>query len=111
VNDLPDLDSLTVDVEPEGDAVRVRPAGTLDLATCPALQAEIAALREAGFKRLVLDLGGLEFMDSTGLRLMLTLDAEARQDGFTFALVRGNAAVQRVFELTGTTDLLPFTDA
>ena len=50
-------------------------------------------------------------MDSTGLRAVLALDAEARRDGFTLSLVRGSAAVQRVFELTGTAGALPFVDA
>jgi hypothetical protein len=36
---------------------------------------------------------------------------ESRQDGFTIALLAGPPAVQRVFELTGTTDQLPFVDA
>ena len=57
------------------------------------------------------NLSALEFMDSTGLRLVLALDAEARRDGFTLSLVRGSAAVQRVFELTGTAGALPFVDA
>ena len=81
------------------------------MATAPALQGELAALRDAGFDRIILDLSALEFIDSTGLRLVLTLDAEARRDGFTLSLVRGSAAVQRVFELTGTAGALPFVDA
>ena len=46
-----------------------------------------------------------------GLRALLALNAQARSDGFELGLVRGNATVQRVFEVTGTTDLLPFTDS
>jgi hypothetical protein len=43
-------------------------------------------------------------------RRLLTLYARASSDGFDLGLVRGNPTVQRVFEVTGTTDLLPFTD-
>ena len=102
--------TMTCAVVPERAAVRVCPAGDLDLATAPVLQGELA-LRDAGFDRIILDLSALEFMDSTGLRLVLALDAEARRDGFTLSLVRGSAAVQRVFELTGTAGALPFVDA
>jgi anti-anti-sigma regulatory factor len=40
--------------------------------------------------------------------LILSLAAEARQDGFSITLVTGSAAVQRIFDLTGTATLLPF---
>jgi anti-anti-sigma factor len=70
--------------------------GELDLATVPILHAELAALRNAGFRRLILDLSRLEFVDSTGLRCILDYDGEARRDGFTIALIRGpEACAQR----------------
>jgi anti-anti-sigma factor len=107
----PDAEPFRCDISREREAVRVRALGALDLATVPILEAEVAQLRDAGFRRLVLDLSGLGFMDSSGLRSIIELDAEARQDGFSIALVRGPRAVQRVFELTGTTAQLPFIDA
>ena len=58
----------------------------------------------------MLDLRRLQFVDSTGLRLMLAWSARAREDGLTFSLVRGSPTVQRLFELTGTTDHLSFVD-
>lgn len=102
---------LTTEVLAERDCVRVRPAGDLDMSTVPDLRDEVTELRRAGFRLLVLDLSKLDFIDSTGLRLVLSLDAESRQDGFELRLVQGGAAIQRVFELTGTAGLLPFTDA
>jgi anti-anti-sigma factor len=99
------------EVVPEGDTVRVRPLGALDMATAPTLHAEIARLRDAGFGRILVDLRQLEFMDSSGLRALLTLHAQASSDGFHLGLVRGNSTVHRVFEVTGTVELLPFTDS
>jgi anti-sigma B factor antagonist len=98
------------EVQTEREAVRVSPIGELDLGTVPKLDACLAELRESGFRQLTVDLGRLEFIDSTGLRLLLQYDAEARQDGFSFSLTPGPAAVQRVFELSGTHGLLTFTD-
>jgi len=100
--------SLRCEVRPERDAVRVLPVGALDMATVPLLRTQIDELREAGFRHLILDLGRLEFMDSCGLRLILAVDAESRQDGFALSLAPGPRAVQRAFEVTGTTGLLPF---
>jgi anti-sigma B factor antagonist len=97
------------DVQTEGDVVRVVPTGDLDMATAPLLDARLAELRR-DFRQLILDLSRLDFIDSTGLRLLLRYDAEARQDGFNLRLIPGPPAVQRVFELTGTLRLLPFTD-
>jgi len=91
--------------------VRVSLVGELDLATVPTLDACLAELREAGFRQLIVDLSRLEFIDSTGLQLLLQYDAEARQDGFSLSLIPGPAVVQRVFEITGTLALLSFIDA
>jgi anti-anti-sigma factor len=99
---------LSCEVVPRRDEVHVRPIGTLDLATVEVLEDQLAELRSAGFRRLVVDLGGLSFIDSTGLRLLLRWDAESRQDGFSLGLIPGSPPVQRVFELTGTLDHLPF---
>ena len=94
----------------EHDSATVLPIGELDIATVPVLKAELEALRSAGIRRLIVDLSSLEFIDSTGLRCLLSYDAEARQDGFTLALIPGSRAVQRIFDLTSTTSLLPFIE-
>ena len=96
------------EIEREGDGARVRAIGELDLDAVPALRAEISQLRQAGCHRVIIDLSELSFLDSSGLRLLLDCSAEARQDSHTIALIPGPRAVQRVFELTGTTEHLPF---
>jgi anti-anti-sigma factor len=99
---------LRCDVVPERESVRVCLDGALDLATVDLLEERLAELRAAGWSSMLLDLRGLEFMDSTGLRLVLRWVAAARADGFTFGVVPGGRAIQRVFELTGTCDCVPF---
>ena len=94
--------------QPERDVCRVLTRGSLDVAAAPVLDAQLRELRDAGFRRLVVDLSGLAFMDSSGLRLLLGWSDEAGRDGFELAVVPGPPAVQRVFELTGATELLPF---
>jgi anti-sigma B factor antagonist len=80
----------------------------LDLGTVPVLEQQLRALREAGFRRLIVDLSGLWFMDSTGLKLALEWHAAAQQDGFEIGFAPGPPAVQRVFELTGMSEYVPF---
>jgi anti-anti-sigma factor len=106
-----DLEPFHCEVRPERSSVRVIAAGELDSATVPLLEAQLSELRQAGFRQLVLDLGQLTFMDSSGLRLILKWDAGARRDGYSLELGPGPPAVQRVFELTGTLALLPWTSS
>lgn len=100
--------SFCVDIHPERELVRVAPAGELDLATAPKLEIELQELRDSGFLRIVLDLRGLTFMDSSGVALILREDALARANGHDLALIAGPPAVQRVLGLCGLLDRLSF---
>jgi anti-anti-sigma factor len=108
---LEDEASPSCEVVSGRDAVVVRPSGSLDMATVPVLEQQLEELREAGFRRLIIDLRGLYFIDSTGLRCILKYDSLARNDGFSIELIRGSRTVQRVFEVPGTAAQLPFIDA
>jgi anti-anti-sigma factor len=57
---------------------------------------------------VVIDLGGLTFIDSSGLRVLLLADARARERGYELVLLPGQETVQRVFEMTGALDVLRF---
>jgi anti-anti-sigma factor len=104
------VEPFRCDISREHDAARIRPVGDLDLDTAPRLIAGLDALRAEGFRRLILDLRDLSFMDSSGLRCILEYHAEGRRDGFSLALVPGSPRVQRVFELTQTLSRLSFID-
>ena len=83
-----------------GGAVVVVPMGEIDLATVDLLQAEIdVAATES--KAVVLDLRGVTFMDSAGLRLVVHSTRALEGEGGTLAIVRGPKEVQRVFDLVG----------
>ena len=91
----------------EGEAV-VSPRGELDMATVGAVEAELQQLRQNGTPRIILDLGGLTFMDSSGLHLLVRWTNEASKDGFEFQLEPGPPVVQRIFELAAVNDTLPW---
>jgi anti-sigma B factor antagonist len=99
--------ALEVHVREEGRAVHIRPAGDLDLAGVSALAESIEAARATG-KAIVLELDGLDFLDSSGLNLILATWEAARRDGTPFTLTPGRANVQRVFRVAGLDDVLPF---
>jgi anti-anti-sigma factor len=105
---LTHIEPFHCNVTREGDQVIVAPRGELDMATVAAIEAELTRARGSGADPVVLDLGGLTFMDSSGLNLVSRWVAEASNDGFRFELEPGPPAVQRVFELAAMADRLPF---
>ena len=68
----------------------------------------LGELVDSGFDHVIVNLTRLEFLDSTGLRLLLDLHASSADGTFVLELVPGPAAVQRVFEVTSTVTMLPF---
>jgi anti-sigma B factor antagonist len=97
----PPPDLFSCEVQRNGGSAWVRPVGDLDLDTVHRVESALTELRDGGCPSLVLDLRGLTFMDSTGLRLVIRWHTTARDEGFGFAVVPGPDVVQRVFRLTG----------
>lgn len=95
-------------VTPAGDGeVRVAARGELDLAGAGRLEEALQAAR-AGRVPVVLDLSGLDFMDSTGVRLLLQAADTARAEGPPLRVVRPRAGdACRALEETGVMALLP----
>lgn len=110
LNDDPVAFGFRVDVEPDRDVVRVCPSGEVDIDTVDVIRERVEELLSAGCEYVVVDLRGVTFLDSTGLRLMIDLDARSRADGWTLAIIEGPALVQRAFELTGLGSRLPFLE-
>jgi anti-anti-sigma factor len=92
---------FAIHVERDHREAHVRLVGELDIATTPSAEAEVKRLEQDGAPVIVLDLRGLTFMDSTGLRLLVAADARARETGHQLTIIRGPEAVHRVLEITG----------
>jgi anti-sigma B factor antagonist len=92
--------NLSIDVSREGERVLLRLDGELDLASVPVLESEVESAAADGPATIVLDLRKLEFIDSTGLRAILSLDQRCTERGQAFALVRGSKQVQRLMNMT-----------
>lgn len=97
-------------VLPDRQEVAVVPHGDLDAASADALQHEVRELRSSGFDRIVLDLRHVTFIDSVGLRRLLSLRNDALRDGYGLKLVPGPPDVQRIFEVTVTRSLFDWRD-
>jgi anti-sigma B factor antagonist len=84
-------------------------AGELDLASADVLERQVKTLRSA-FDPIVLDLRRVDFIDSTGLRVLLSLRNDAKREGQGLILVPGPGQVQRIFDLTATRGLFDWRD-
>ena len=101
---------LEVETEDRDELARVVLRGELDLSTVGKVQDELDRVESAGPRVLVLDLSGLTFLDSTGLRCVVTADERARDAGRRFVIVRGPDPVQRVFSITKLDERLDIVD-
>jgi anti-sigma B factor antagonist len=101
---------LEVDTEERDGLVRIALRGELDLSTVNQVEEELTRAETARPSLIVLDLGSLSFLDSTGLRLIVTADQRAREQGRRMAIVRGPGSVDRVFTITKLGDRLEIVD-
>jgi anti-anti-sigma factor len=89
----------------------VRLLGEMDLSVIGQVDREMLRAESTDAARIVLDLDELEFLDAAGIRLLLHVAARSRSNGGRLSIRRARSAqVQRVIELTGVGDALPFVD-
>jgi anti-anti-sigma factor len=100
--------SLEISSAPADGAIQVSLRGELDLASARQMEEHFASIDEQQPSRVVVDLAGLAFIDSSGLRVLLLADARAKERGYELVLLPGQEPVQRVFEMTGALDVLRF---
>jgi anti-anti-sigma factor len=77
----------------------------------PVLERALQALPEPDLELIIIDLRRLEFMDSTGLHLLVQAQQQAEESGRRLALVRGGDQVQRLLDLSGVGHALTVVDA
>lgn len=97
-----------VEVRSHGPATVLSLTGELDLASSPSLEQELA--KASGSGPLIVDLRGIEFIDSTGLSVLVKAHQQAVESDRPFGVVRGGPQVQRLFALTGMEERLTLAD-
>lgn len=96
-------ESFNVATESAGQAHRVIATGELDIATVPVLdQAFEAAVGAGDAERIEVDLTGVTFIDSTGLRLLIRMAERCDR-----LRIRSTPVVDRLLQVTGLLDQLP----
>lgn len=97
--------NFQIDRTDEGDQMVLALTGELDLATAPQLRDELVTAVDEGTQSLVLDLSGLGFLDSTGLRVLIETHQKLEEAGGKLVL-RGVAdTTARVLEIAGLNEM------
>jgi anti-sigma B factor antagonist len=94
-------ENLVLETDDRGDITVVSVKGEVDLYTAPGLKERIADLVSAGKNRLAVDLSGVEFMDSTGLGVLIGGLKRCKEAGGSLALAAPREPVLKVLAITG----------
>ena len=93
-----------------GEPVVVTVRGEVDLATAPELESCVSRAFDGAPSAVILDLAALTFIDSSGLRVLVTLAGDGATRGSSIALRNVPSHAQRVLDLTGLADTFPRAD-
>lgn len=103
-------DDLTVSCTRDGDRHVVAAYGELDLGGAWQLERELKRAEETDAREILLDLGGLDFIDSIGMQVVIHASDRARRSGKRLMILSGPRNVHRAFELSGLASRLPFVE-
>ncbi|HMJ35238.1 MAG TPA: STAS domain-containing protein [Baekduia sp.] len=104
-------EDFTITVGRHRETVTVALAGELDLASAPLLGDHLTAVREERPGTLMLDLGEVTFMDSSGVVLLLSASRHCERDGVTLVISHVPPAARRVLEVCGVVAALPLAES
>jgi len=102
--------NFRVEVRSEDGAPLLFVKGELDLASSPALEQELERVTADSPSLIIIDLRELDFMDSTGLSVLIRAHQRAQEQGRRLGIVNGSRQVRRLLNLTGVADRLTIVD-
>lgn len=106
-----ELDQLRLQVDIGSEVTVIRLDGELDPHTAPLLQREFDRVVDLGATRVVFDLRDLRFIDSSGLRVVISAHRRLTTSGGSFALASPNDTTRRLLEITGLLDHFEIVEA
>ncbi len=92
---------LKVTTRAQGDHTILSVSGEIDLYTAPTLQSGLMSALSPGQVRLIVDMSGVDFCDSTGINILLAAHRHARERGGELQLARLGSATRKVLQVTG----------
>jgi anti-anti-sigma factor len=99
-------EALRVELEPDRERVTMRVCGEIDLATADKVEQPLLDLLESGFRDVVVDLRDVPFMDSSGIRVLITAHQRAEDLQACLSIRVGASRIRQALELSGAIDYL-----
>ena len=103
--------SFQVESITAGECAVLRIAGEIDMYTAPDLRQQVIHLVDSGTRHIVADLRGVDFLDSTGLGVMVGSLKRLRVHQGSLKLVTSNGRILELFDVTGLTNALALHDS
>lgn len=104
-------ETLVVKSESRDGAVIVRPAGDIDLSGSPTLRQEIRKLTADKSAKLIIDLGGVPYMDSSGVATLVEAMQIARRNNTKLLLCALQPKVRSIFEIARLDTVFTIVDS
>ncbi|WP_431039821.1 anti-sigma factor antagonist BldG [Streptomyces sp. P9-1] len=98
---------LSLSTETVGDRTIVRVGGEIDVYTAPKLREQLVELVNDGSFHLVVDMEGVDFLDSTGLGVLVGGLQRVRAHEGSLRLVCNQERILKIFRITGLTKVFP----
>ena len=98
---------LGLQVEERGDVAVLAVSGEVDVATVPRLREQLHGLVASGTPRIVVDLDAVDFLDSTGLGVLVGGLKRVRAHEGSLRLVCTQERILKIFKITGLTKVFP----
>jgi anti-sigma B factor antagonist len=105
-----DSAGIRVEIDHDREGVTVTVTGDIDLATVRPLENARGQALALNPTRLLIDLRGVRFIDSSGLKFLIETDRMSRSGGWRLQLLRPADSAMRAFVVTGVDRHLPFVD-
>jgi anti-sigma B factor antagonist len=100
---------LKVTTRSQGDHTVISVTGEIDLYTAPKLQSELMSALSGSPARLIVDMSGVDFCDSTGMNVLLAAQRMAREHGGNVELSGPRPAVRKILQVTGLESVFTVT--
>lgn len=107
---LEELVLFDLNVSERDECAVLAVTGELDVATAPQLRQEAVRLTTLGQSRIVIDLSGVDFLDSTGLGVIVGVLKRVRTHGGDLAVAGAEDHVRKVFDITRISDVVSMYD-
>ena len=92
---------LSTTIEKHGAVLAVRVDGRLDTVNTPVLEEELKPCLDEEIRQVVMDFAGVDYISSSGLRMLLILEQEMESRGGKVQILHANEDIMSIFNMVG----------